>query len=88
MLNKKERQYTNKEVVQSLDKLNKTLKGDVKIVTQTKFKHYVVALSFLIGVSTFAFGLALHNNWNLLISMGVSLIALGFFIMWVIGEGN
>jgi len=87
MMNKEDKN-SNKQVIKSLDRLNKTLGGDIKIVKPSRFIHYFVALSFVFGFSTLAFGIGLQNDWDVLIAIGFTLIFLAFFLTWVLSETN
>ena len=79
--------YTNKEIIAELKEIKGQLK-QTKIVYKNRVGAYIVALSFLFGVSIFAFGIGRYNDLDILISVGVSLIVLAFFIMWVNSEGD
>ena len=79
--------YTNKEIVTELKQLKIKL-SNTKIVYQNRISAYVVALCFLFGTSILAYGIGRYNDWDILISIGVSLIALAFFVLWVSSEGD
>ena len=79
-MNKKEKKYTNKEIVKELQTLNKKFDEKVKVKTPTKIMSILISVMIVSGILLFITGVGAFNDWDWKITSGTIIFVLGIWV--------